>query len=211
MLQQLGTVLSGASLWLVLVGLALTELGLPLPETVFIVTAGIVSQRDGIAMSVPIIASCIAVVGGDIALYFVARWFGPQAFQRRPLRWLLPPRLYPRIDALFVRHGSMAIFVARFVSGVRAAAFVLAGMRGMPLRQFILWDGLATVVTVPPFAVIGYLFAHRLVELQSHVELANRYLLWSLAGVIAIYVGVALVRWRRASLGAWRNPPHINR
>lgn len=193
-MQTLGSFLSSLSLWLILAGLAITQLGLPLPETVFIVAAGIVSQHEGLPVLVPAVTCCMAVLVGDLVLFYLARAFGARAFERRPLRWALPPRVLPRIDALFAKHGAMTIFVARFISGVRAAAFVLAGMRRMPLRRFLIWDGAAVLVTVPPFAVIGFLFANSVRNLQAHAERMNMYLLIGLVVAVAGYTGM---RWRR--------------
>ncbi len=194
-MQSLGSFLSELSLWLILAGLALTQLGFPVPETVFIVAAGIVSQRSGLPMLVPIFACSIAVIVGDLALYWLARAFGNRAFESRYLRWVLPKRLLPRIDAMFEKHGLMSIFVARFISGLRAATFVLAGMRNLPLRQFVMWDSAAIIVTVPPFAVIGYLFANSVNALQSHVERMNWVLLLGLVLALASYFAVLM--WRR--------------
>jgi membrane protein DedA with SNARE-associated domain len=196
-MATLDSYLSQASLWLILIGLALSEVGLPLPETVFVVAAGVVSQRAGLPIHVPIIGCCMAVLLGDLLLFYLARAIGPRAVQRRPLRWLLSPRTMPRIDALFARHGSMAIFAARFISGVRAATFVLAGMRQMRLRRFLLWDGLAILATVPIFAVLGWVFSTSVVRLQSHVAEANRLLLLGLLVVVAGYVTVVAIRWQR--------------
>jgi membrane protein DedA with SNARE-associated domain len=211
-MQSLGSFLSDLSLWLILAGLALTQLGVPVPETVFIVAAGIVSQQSGLPLLVPAVACCVAVLVGDLMLFYLARAFGARAFERRSLRWVLPPRALPRIDALFTKHGSMTIFVARFISGVRAATFVLAGMRRMPLRQFLIWDGAAVLVTVPPFAVIGFLFANSMRTLQARVERANLYLLVGLVLAVAGYVAFVVSRWRRnrvlaAASGesSWRN------
>jgi membrane protein DedA with SNARE-associated domain len=197
MMFRLGQYLSRESLWLILIGLAVSELGLPFPETVFEVTAGVVSGRRGLPIEVPILSCCAAVFAGDLALFCLARSLGSGALQRWPLRWLLPERIYPRIDALLVRHGPMAIFAARFISGVRAATCVLAGMRQVPLRQFLFWNGLAILVTVPIFAATGWVFSTNIGVLQAHVQQANYLLLAFLVVAVGSYVTINVIRWRR--------------
>ena len=197
MMFKLGSYLSQESLWLILIGLTVSELGLPFPETVFEVTAGVVFQRRGFPIEVPILSCCAAVFVGDLALFCLARSLGSGALQRWPLRWLLPERIYPRIDALLVRHGAMAIFAARFVFGVRAATCVLAGMRQVPLRQFSFWNGLAILVTVPIFAAIGWVFSTNMGALRVHVSQANRLLLVFFAVALAGYVTINVIRRRR--------------
>jgi membrane protein DedA with SNARE-associated domain len=202
MMFKLGNYLSHESIWLILIGLAVSELGLPFPETVFEVTAGVVFERRGFPIEVPILACFAAVFVGDVALFCLARNLGPRALQRWPLRWLLPDRIYPRIDAMLVRHGSMAIFTARFISGIRAATCVLAGMRQVPLRQFLLWNGLGILVTVPIFAAIGWAFSTNIDVLEAHVKQANHLLLAFLLIAVASYVTINVIRWRRRRLQA---------
>ena len=197
MMFKLGNYLSHESLWLILVGLAISELGLPIPETVFEVTAGIAFERRGFSIQVPILACCAAVFVGDLMLFCLARRVGPRALQHWPLRWLLPERIYPRIDALLIHHGSMAIFAARFISGLRSATCVLAGMRQMPVRRFLFWNGLAILVTVPIFAAIGWACSTNVGALQAYVKQANHLLLTLLVVAVGGYVTTHVIRWRR--------------
>jgi membrane protein DedA with SNARE-associated domain len=205
-MTQLSQFLQQASLGMILLGLVLSELGLPLPETVFVVAAGVVSQQSGLGLVVPVVSSCTAVLAGDLLLYALARRYGPAAAKRRPLSLLLTDRAVARIDGLFQRHGAMAIFTARFVTGLRGAAFALAGMRQLPLLQFLVWDGLAIVVTVPVFAGLGFVFSNRLDRLATGVNVANRWMLGLLVCIVAVYVSAALVRRRREEGGVRRGP-----
>src|SRR5512143_2309811 len=97
----LGGNLNEASLGIILVCLVITGLGLPFPEIMFIAAAGVVSERSGLSVVFPIVSCSIAVLLGDLGLFYMARFLGPAAVRRRPLRWLLPARIRPRIDALF--------------------------------------------------------------------------------------------------------------
>jgi len=199
---ELPAELTRTPLGLILLGLAVTELGLPVPETVFIVAAGVVSERDGLPVALPVVACSVAVLLGDLALFFLSRTLGPPAFRCRPLRWLLPPAALPRIDTLFARHGSMAIFVARFLTGVRVATFVLAGMRGVRVARFAVWDGLAVLVTVPVFAVLGYYCSARADELRLRIRHANYAIVALLLGVLVAYWLAISLRRRRAARAA---------
>ncbi|HEY5960747.1 MAG TPA: VTT domain-containing protein [Polyangiaceae bacterium] len=195
--SELSRHLQHASLGMILGGLLLSELGLPLPETVFVVAAGVVTEQSGMGMGFAIVATCTTVILGDLLLYLLARRYGPAASKHVPLSFILTERVVTRIDELFQRHGAMAIFTSRFITGLRGAAFALAGMRRLPLLRFLLWDGLAVLLTVPVFAVIGYVFSTSMDALAAKVELANRWLLGMLVGSVAGYVGVTLIRRRR--------------
>lgn len=196
-MDPLGLSLVEASLGLILLGLALTQLGLPVPETPFIIAAGVVSQRMRLCLAWPIMACCLAVGLGDLALYYLAYTLGPAAFRRRPLCWLLPPAAQTRVDELFEKRGALTLFVARFISGVRICVFVLAGFRRVPLWRFLLGDGLAIALTVPVFATLGYWFANSVGELSGHVEQANRWLVAVCVLVCSAYLGTAVLLARR--------------
>lgn len=194
-MSELDAYLRGASLGLILFGLLLSQLGLPLPETVFVIAAGVVCERAGLSVLVPIWSTCLAVMAGDALLYGLARAIGLEVLQRRPLCWFIPGRARPRVDELFERHGAMTIFVARFITGIRLVAFALAGMRKMPLLRFMLWDGLAILVTVPIFAALGFAFAASSARLNQHVTEANLLIITVLVLCVAGYASV--VAWRR--------------
>lgn len=186
-MHELESSLNQASLGLILVVLCLTQLGLPIPETPFIVAAGVVAQRAGHGVMWPIAACCTAVLLGDWALYRLASKFGHAAFRRAPLCWMLPRSAQPRIETLFEKHGALTIFVARFISGVRAIVFILAGMRHIAVWRFLLWDGLAVAVTVPIFAALGFAFADSVTLLEAHVVTTQRILIGACALAIAGY------------------------
>ncbi|MFC1642214.1 DedA family protein [Myxococcota bacterium] len=200
--------LAHASLALILFGLAITGLGLPIPEMVFILAAGVVSQRTGLSIVFPVAGCSLAVLVGDLALFYLARLLGPPAFRHRPLRWILPHRIRPRIDSLFARHGSMAIFVARHLTGVRAATYALAGMHGVPVGKFVLWDSLAISVSVPIYAVFGYMFSTRLDELEGQIRKAH----YVVAGaVVVVAVGYAARTWLHRARNSGQPPDQDER
>jgi membrane protein DedA with SNARE-associated domain len=196
-MATLGGNLNEASLGIILLCLVITGLGLPFPEIMFIAAAGVVSERSGLSVAFPIVSCSIAVLLGDLALFYLARYLGPAAVRRRPLRWLLPPKIRPRIDALFARHGSMAIFVARHLAGVRAATYALAGMHRMRLAQFVVWDVLAILVSVPVFASLGFYFSTRVDQLEGHIHHAHLVIAAVVAACLLAYLVHYWLRKRR--------------
>jgi membrane protein DedA with SNARE-associated domain len=96
----------------------------------------------------------------------------------------------------------MAIFVARFLTGVRVATFVLAGTRGVRVGRFVMWDGLAVLATVPVFAVLGFYCSARADELRLRIWHANYAIVALLLGVLVAYWLVTVLRRRRAGAAA---------
>lgn len=96
------------------------------------------------------------------------------------------------------------VFTARHLAGIRAPTFALAGMHGMPLRTFLLWDLAGGCVSVPITVVLGYFFS-------EHLDLVSRGMArvehWAVAiavTALCVYLVVVwLLRWRaRSAAGA---------
>ena len=71
------------------------------------------------------------------------------------------------------RHGAAVIFMARHVAGVRAAVFAVAGIHGMRLPRFVLWDALGACISVPLMTSLGFM-ASLLYRLAGKPESAAR-------------------------------------
>lgn len=196
-LGVLDALLTHGSLALFFVALFATGFGVPLPEDVVLLSAGALAHR-GIVPLVPTILVCMAgILAGDLVLFSTARRLGPRALERPLFRRILPPARRERLSRFVETRGGAAVFVARHVAGFRAPVFALAGMHGMPLARFLLWDALGLCISAPAVLALGWWSS-------AHVDLARRGLAraehWVLIvlaiGVLA-YSVFAAVRRRR--------------
>jgi membrane protein DedA with SNARE-associated domain len=155
-----------AGLFLVLV---LCGLGLPVPEELPLLTGGFLVYRGITRYPITLAISFVGVVAGDNSLFFIGRRFGTGILRHLEFA---RPRALPRIERLkmFIdRHGNMAIFYARFLTGVRALVYLTAGSAGMTPRRFVIYDALGAVISVPLAVSVGYFFG-------DQINLAIRYL-----------------------------------
>jgi membrane protein DedA with SNARE-associated domain len=60
----------------------------------------------------------------------------------------------------FDRHGPKAVFLGRFVSGLRITAAWLAGVNRMPWRSFLFWNASGGIVWATAVGVLAYSFGH---------------------------------------------------
>jgi len=148
------------SLAFVFVWLALGGLGAPLPEDVALLGTGALIERGATG---PIAAFAVVIAGvlcGDAVLFLGARRLGPSALARRPFTRILPAARRAKLERAYDRYGGLVVLVARNVAGLRAAAFALAGISGMPPRRFLAWDAAAACICVPIMMWLGYAGAH---------------------------------------------------
>ena len=112
----------------ILVTLLLGSLGVPIPEEMPIVAAGILSH-EGLArwwLALPI--CLLGVLSGDVVLYWVGRHWGEHVLAWRVVRWVLTPAREDTLVTAYREHAMKTVATARHVAGLRAAAFLTAGI-----------------------------------------------------------------------------------
>lgn len=194
------TVIQSWSYLGIIVFLILTGCGLPIPEEVPIIAAGVLSH--GSLNPWMSLASClIGAILGDMIMYGLGRKFGRGLLQRRGyLHSLLSAEREREIEEKFRRHGMTVLFAARFLVGIRSPIYITAGILKVPFRRFVIADTLCAVVVIPLFFGVSYLFADHINTLWQWLRRAE------MAATVAIVIGaiaalfvVRYVRKRRAA------------
>lgn len=148
--------------YLVIFGILLaTGLGLPLPEDIPLVIGGALcgaTPHSHPVLWIMLPGVMIAIVGSDVMLYFLGRWIGPTIHRHPILKRVVGNRNLARARFAFAKHRAKFVFFARFLPGLRAPAFFTAGTFKMPFRKFLLWDGMAACLSIPPAVLLGYFF-----------------------------------------------------
>jgi membrane protein DedA with SNARE-associated domain len=80
--------------------------------------------------------------------------------------------------------------------GLRAAAFLTAGIARVPFWKFILVDAAAASIGIPIGFSLAYFFTDQLEEILQDVHRVERWL--TLLGLIAIATWIALLAWRKS-------------
>jgi len=133
-------------------------LGLPIPEEITLLTGGFLVNL-GLTRFYPTLATVfVGVLTGDMALYSIGRKWGHGIIAHRHLRKIFSEKRLERVRQFFREHGSKTIFIARFVSGFRVAAFLAAGTIGMKPSKVLFLDFLAALIAVPLLLCLGYYF-----------------------------------------------------
>ncbi|MGN6111157.1 MAG: DedA family protein [Kofleriaceae bacterium] len=193
----------GGSIVLIMAWLLVGGLGIPLPEDVALISAGVLANRGVIHPVVAMLAVFAGVIGGDALLFFTARHFGPRAYDHRLIRRLLPPHRRERIEIAYRRYGGRLVFLARHVVGLRGAVFAMAGIHGMAPRKFLLWDALAACISVPVVVGLGYFGSAHVERMRHGIARTEHYVL-----LVAVVLVVGFLGWRHTQrLRAATNVP----
>jgi len=184
--------LTHGSYFLITLMLILTGAGLPIPEEVPIIAAGILSAHRALDPWLAFGCCLFGAVVGDSIIYWIGYHFGRGVLKERHwwTRWFTPER-EAEIEDRFRRHGLKVFFVARFLVGVRAPVYLTAGILRVPYRRFLLIDLLCAATVVGAFFSLTYFFGQHIVQLVREAEL------WATLGVLLAVAGVGFFLWRR--------------
>jgi membrane protein DedA with SNARE-associated domain len=188
----LSILLSHGSIALVVLALIVAGLGLPVPEDIMLLAAGVLVHRGEVSYPGALVACAFGVIVGDTTIFLIARRLGPSALERRPFKLLITPHRRERIEHMFAKYGNVIVFMARHMAGLRAPTFAMAGMHGMSLAKFWLWDGLGLCVSAPLVIGIGYWLADNLDRARLLLERFEFVILGLILAAI-----VAFIVWRR--------------
>ena len=146
--------------------LLLSGLGLPLPEEVSLLLGGYLvywkmdCPEDPPFWPAPlanmVLVCCLSILAGDLVVYALGRRFGEALLAHRYARWILSKQNHGRITGFYDRWGHWAVFLSRFVAGIRVGSFLLAGSSKVKLRTFFLMDALGTLISGPVSVWLAY-------------------------------------------------------
>ena len=169
--------------------------GVPLPEETVLIVAGFLVWTGQLRLDLVLAVGIVSAVVGDNIGYWLGRRFGRGALERHA-HWILghPERL-GAMQNFVVRRGALAVFVARFVPGLRFTAGPLAGALGLGAWQFLAGNVLGAAVYVPILVgggwALGYGFGDYVEPLRQIVGNLEHAMLW-----IVVAAAAALVGWR---------------
>ena len=182
----------------IFVVVVLGNVGLPVPEETIFTLAGYLVWRGDLRLWLVLIVGIVSASVGDNVGYWLGRTLGGAALRRYGTRLWLDPAALDSSHRFVLKHGAVAVFVARFVPGLRFAAGPVAGITGMPAQLFLIANVLSACLYVPIVVGIGYVIGRgvgpRLEHLRTTVVGIEHVVL---AAAIVVTVGALLIRARR--------------
>jgi membrane protein DedA with SNARE-associated domain len=170
-------------------------LGVPIPEEVPVLAAGVLAHEGVIRWWIALPVCIAGVLSGDVALYWIGHHWGERILEWRMVRYVLTREREERLMSAYRRHGVKIVFTARHVMGLRAAAFLTAGIAHVPFWKFLLVDTVAALVGVPVGFGIAFLFTDQLERVMADVHRFERWLV--LYALVALAAWLAFLGWRQ--------------
>jgi membrane-associated protein len=165
--------------------IAIETMGIPVPGETALITAGIVASRGRLEIEVVIAIAAAAAILGDNVGFAIGRKLG------RRLLTAPGPLMHHRRQVIavgepfFDRHGPKAVFLGRWVTGLRITAAWMAGVTKMPWPTFLFWNALGGIAWATSIGLIAYFVGH---SAEKIIHIAG------LGGAAAVVLG-GVVLW----------------
>jgi membrane protein DedA with SNARE-associated domain len=157
-----------------------------------VILAGIAAASGRLSIVLVIVlASAAAIVGDNIG--FVIGRRGGRALLERPGRFYEERQRVIAIgDPFFERHGPKAVFLGRWITGLRVWASWLAGASAMRWRSFLFWNALGGIGWATSVSLAAYYGGKGVEHVLSEVGLYGL-----IVAAVLIVLGLGALIWHR--------------
>ena len=131
---------------------------LPGDSLLFAIAALIAKGGTGLDIGLLCILLCTAAILGNTTNYYLGAYLGPKVF--KPENTILKLDYYLKTQAFFVQHGGKAVIFSRFLPIFRTVAPFVAGVGGMAIGRYTLYNVVGGVAWIASFLCLGYLFGN---------------------------------------------------
>ena len=176
--------------------MALESACIPLPSEVIMPFAGYLASTGRFSLIAVATAGALGCNIGSTAAYLVASRGGRRLVERWGSYLLISRSELAWVEGFFTRYGAMTVFVGRLLPVVRTFIAVPAGLARMPQAKFQVYTFVGSWLWCYALAYVGAALGSRW---DTDPTLRALFHSFDALIVVALFVGVAFVVWRRVS------------
>ncbi len=166
--------------------LLICGLGVPIPEDITLLAAGIMAALGSISLPGAIVVGMIGVLIGDAFMFYMGRVYGKKAFKFPIIRTILTPERIQMAEKKIRNNSKFICFTARFLPGLRSPVFLTAGAMGVSPWTFFALDGFAALISVPAWILVGWWFGQ---NIDVALKIAKDIQIFILVGLVCLVAG----------------------
>jgi membrane-associated protein len=169
----------------------LQAVGFPVPGGTALVAAGIdASTKHGLPVVWVIVCGALGALAGGAMGFALGRWRGEAILLRVGKRLRQSPERVRELREQFNVHAVAPLFIARFITGARNLAGLLAGASGMALARFLLVSAVAATAWSTLITLEYYFAGHAILGAPTWLQIVL-----IIVGVVATIVSFRLLRF----------------
>lgn len=183
--------------WAVLFVLIICGFGVPIPEDITLVSGGVIAglYPESVNSHLMLLVSMIGVLAGDSCMYWLGRIYGVKILRFKLMRKLVTLQRLRMVREKFTQYGNRVLFVARFLPGLRAPIYMVAGItRRVSYVRFVFIDFCAAIISVPIWVYLGEFGARNLDWLHEQIE-KGQMVIYVLIGILALFL---VWKWKKS-------------
>lgn len=160
-------------------------LGLPVPEDITLITGGVLAMQNSSNPFEMIIVCMFGVLIGDFIVFNLGYLFGEKVTSNKMFKKVLNQKNMTFINVFYEKYGIAFLFVGRFLPGLRMPIFLFAGIfRKVKRITFLSVDGLASVLSVPIWVLLGYHFGGDFSKLKELAQENSTLICFLITGIV---------------------------
>ncbi|MBI4140026.1 DedA family protein [Candidatus Woesearchaeota archaeon] len=170
------TILENFTYLAIIALLFISGVGVPMPEEPILLLGGFISAEGFTNIWLTLIAAVTGVIAGDNAGYILGRDHGERFLKTVEKRFRIPKKRVDKELKLFKEHPLKAIFIMRFLPGLKIFGPALAGYTGVKWSKYQIVNLVAVLLYVPLMILIGWYFSTNIEHVLKDVKLVKRIL-----------------------------------
>jgi len=174
--------------------IAVETMGIPVPGETALIGAALLAHDGQMDIVWLVVLAAAAAIIGDNVGFAIGRKGGRKLFARPGPFHHHRMKVLEHGEPFFARHGPKAVFLGRWVSGLRIASAWLAGMNKMDWPTFLFWNALGGIAWAVSIGLGVYFLGHVAEQVISTAGPAA-----AVAGVLAL---IAFLVWRHRRAAA---------
>jgi membrane protein DedA with SNARE-associated domain/rhodanese-related sulfurtransferase len=167
------------------------QLGIPLPATPVLLTAGALSAEHELSFPFALLAGLAGSLTADSAWFLIGRKYGQQVLRLLCKLSFEPAVCVRRTREAFARHRAVTLPIAKFVPGLGTLASPIAAQSGMGFGVFLLFDSIGSALWLGGLLAAGRFFGDLLRRDPRLLDWAGRF-----SGALLALGVLGFLAWR---------------
>ena len=164
----------------------------PIPSEVIFPLVGFIAQNRGLGLETTIGMATVGALGstvGAVLIFYVSARVGRTAIMRFGKRVRISEQDIEKAERWFERYGSVAVFTARMIPGIREIISIPAGISRMNIAKFVGYTFAGSLLWCIFLTLVGYYLGEAWRNFSD--QLSSAFTIITLILIVAAAVAVA--------------------
>lgn len=164
----------------------------PIPSEVIFPLVGFIAQNRGLGLETTIGMATVGALGstvGAVLIFYVSARVGRTAIMRFGKRVSISEQDIEKAERWFERYGSVAVFTARMIPGIREIISIPAGISRMNIAKFVGYTFAGSLLWCIILTLVGYYLGEAWRNFSD--QLSSAFTIITLILIVAAAVAVA--------------------